>query len=188
MEKELEKMINSLGINKHFIEKRTIFLWGEVNEKSSGDIVKQLLYLNSLSAEDIILYINSPGGSVSAGLAIYDSIQNIKCDVSTICAGLAASMGALLLTCGTKGKRLALKHSRVLIHQPLISGQMIAPASDIKIHADEMLRTKETLNNILANHTGQNLQKIEEDTDRDYFMSTEEAIAYGLIDEIIDKL
>jgi ATP-dependent Clp protease protease subunit len=188
MEKELEKLLSHQEINKQFIERRTLFLWGEVNDPLSEEIVKDLLFLDLKKQEDIIIYINSPGGSVTAGLAIYDAIQNIKSDVSTICMGLAASMGALLLTAGTRGKRFAWTHSRMLIHQPLISGQIIAPASDIKIHAQEMLRTKEMLNQILAHHSGQSLEKVKKDTDRDFFMSAEEAVRYGLIDAVVDKI
>jgi len=188
MEKEFEKLFGHQEINKQFMERRTLFLWGEVNDRLSEEIVKDLLFLDQKKQEDIILYINSPGGSVTAGLAIYDAIQNIKSDVSTICMGLAASMGALLLTAGTHGKRFAWTHSRMLIHQPLIAGQMIAPASDIKIHAQEMLRTKEMLNQILAQHTRQALEKIKKDTDRDFFMSADEAVQYGLIDAVITKI
>ena len=188
MEKELEKLFSHQEINKQFMERRTLFLWGEVNDRTSEEIVKDLLFLDTKKNEDIILYINSPGGSVTAGLAIYDAIQNIKSDVSTICMGLAASMGALLLTAGTKGKRFAWPHSRMLIHQPLIAGQIIAPASDIKIHAQEMLRTKDMLNEILVQHTGQPLEKIKKDTDRDFFMSAEEGFKYSLIDAVVDKI
>lgn len=188
MEKELEKLLGDHEINKQFMEKRTIFLWGEVNDRSAETIVKDLLFLDMKKTEDIRLYINSPGGSVTAGMAIYDAIQNIKSDVSTICMGLAASMGSLLLTCGAKGKRFAWPHSRILIHQPMIAGQIVAPASDIKIHAEEMMRTKDMLNNILVQCTGQPLEKIQKDTDRDYFMSSEEAVTYGLIDKVINKI
>lgn len=188
MEKELERFFGQREINKQFMERRTLFLWGEVNDTLSEEIVKDLLFLDTKKKEDIVLYINSPGGSVTAGLAIYDAIQNIKSDVSTVCMGLAASMGALLLTAGTKGKRFAWSHSRMLIHQPLIAGQIIAPASDIKIHAREMLRTKDMLNQILADHTGQSLEKIKKDTDRDFFMSSEEAVKYGLIDAVVNKV
>lgn len=188
MENELEKLLGNQALNKNFLEKRTLFLWGEVSDKLSENIVKNLLFLESKKVEDIIIYINSPGGSVTAGLAIYDAIQNIKSDVSTICTGLAASMGALLLSCGTKGKRCAWPHSRILIHQPLIAGQIIAPASDIKIHAEEMLRTKRMLNEILVKHTGQSIEKIEHDTDRDFFMSAEEAVQYGMIDNTTNQI
>ncbi|MBN2090670.1 ATP-dependent Clp protease proteolytic subunit [candidate division KSB1 bacterium] len=188
MENEFEKLLGHQEINKQFIEKRTIFLWGEVNDKSSEDIVKKLLYFDSLKTEDIRLFINSPGGSVTAGMAIYDAMQNINSQVSTICMGLAASMGALLLVAGAHGKRFSWPHGRILIHQPMIAGEIIAPASDIKIHAEEMLKTRDVLNKILAHHTGQSLEKIQKDTDRDFFMSAEEAIVYGMIDNVINKL
>ena len=147
-------------------------------------IVAQLLLLDSENPEkDIMLYINSPGGSVTAGLAIYDTMQHIRADVSTICLGQAASMGAFLLAAGTPGKRLALPHSRVLIHQPLGGAQ--GQATDIEIQAAEIIRIKKTLNGILAKNTGQSLKKIEKDTDRDYIMTPEEALAYGMIDKVV---
>jgi len=187
-EKDLEKLNNDHEINKSFLENRTVFLWGQVDDKSAEKVVKHLLYLDSQGSEDITLLINSPGGSVTAGMAIYDAIQNIKSDVRTVCMGLAASMGALLLTAGTAGKRFSWQHGRILIHQPMIGGQIIAPAVGLKIQAEEMVRTKKVLNDILAKHTGQPLEKIEKDTDRDYFMSTEEAVEYGMIDGIIKAL
>ena len=147
-------------------------------------IVAQMLLLDSENPEkDIMLYINSPGGSVTAGFAIYDTMQHIRADVSTICLGQAASMGAFLLSSGAKGKRLALPHSRILIHQPLGGAQ--GQATDIEIQANEILRIKKSLNNILANNTGQPLKKIEKDTDRDYIMTPEEAVEYGMIDRVI---
>jgi len=188
MEKELERLLSNHEINKQFMEKRTLFLWGEINDRTSETIVKDLLFLELKKAEEIRLYINSPGGSVTAGMAIYDTIQNIKSDVSTVCMGLAASMGALLLAAGTKDKRFAWPHSRILIHQPMIAGQIIAPASDIKIHAEEMIRTKEMLNEILVKHTGQPLEKIRKDTDRDFFMNAEEAVKYGMIDKVLTTI
>ena len=150
-------------------------------------IVAQLLLLDSENPEkDIMLYINSPGGSVTAGLAIFDTMQHIRADVSTICLGQAASMGAFLLAAGTKGKRMCLPHSRVLIHQPLGGAQ--GQATDIQIHAEEIIRIKKTLNEILAENTGQSLKKIEKDTDRDYIMTPEQALEYGMIDKIVTKL
>ena len=164
---------------------RILFLGSEVNDAIANSLVAQMLYLDSQdNSKPIYLYINSPGGSVTAGLAIYDTIQYIKSDVVTICVGLAASMGAFLLGAGTKGKRLALPHSRIMIHQPL-GGTSQRQASDIEIEAREILRMKDMLNNNMAGMTGQPVEKIEKDTDRDYFMSAEEAMNYGLIDRVI---
>ncbi len=188
MEKELEKLIGNQEINKKFMQDRTIFLWDVINDETARDMVKRLLFLDAQGKEDITLLINSPGGSVTDGLAIYDAMQNIKSDVRTVCMGMAASMGALLLTAGTKGKRAAWEHSRIMIHQPMIGGQIIAPASGLKIQAEEMMRTKKLLNEILVKHTGQPLNKIEKDTDRDYFMSPQEAVKYGMIDTITNTI
>ncbi|WP_320675004.1 ATP-dependent Clp protease proteolytic subunit [Prochlorococcus sp. MIT 1341] len=164
---------------------RILFLGQEVNDGVANSLVAQMLYLDSEdSSKPIYLYINSPGGSVSAGLAIYDTMQYVKSDVVTICVGLAASMGAFLLAAGTKGKRVALPHSRIMIHQPL-GGTSQRQASDIEIEAREILRIKAMLNEALANLTGQSFEKIEKDTDRDYFLSAEEAKNYGLIDRVI---
>jgi ATP-dependent Clp protease protease subunit len=164
---------------------RILFLGSEVNDAIANSLVAQMLYLDSEdSSKPIYLYINSPGGSVTAGLAIYDTIQYVKSDVVTICVGLAASMGAFLLGAGTKGKRLALPHSRIMIHQPL-GGTSQRQASDIEIEAREILRIKDMLNQSMADMTGQELTKIEKDTDRDYFMSAAEAVEYGLIDRVI---
>ena len=164
---------------------RILFLGGEVNDGVANALVAQMLYLDSDdSSKPIYLYINSPGGSVTAGLAIYDTIQYIKSDVVTICVGLAASMGAFLLAAGTKGKRVALPHSRIMIHQPL-GGTAQRQASDIEIEAREILRMKDQLNNQLAEMSGQTIEKITQDTDRDYFLSAEDAKAYGLIDRVI---
>ena len=147
-------------------------------------VVAQLLFLEAKDPDkDVLLYINSPGGSVTAGMAIYDTMQYIKCDVSTICVGMAASMGAFLLAAGTKGKRLALPNSEIMIHQPLGGAQ--GQASDIAIHAEQILKLKKKINEILADRTGQSIEKIERDTDRDFFMSAEEAKAYGIIDDVI---
>ncbi|GBU20750.1 endopeptidase Clp [Fibrobacteres bacterium R8-0-B4] len=171
-------------MEEQFLSRREVFLWGEVCDESAEEIVKKILFLDGAGNGDITLYINSPGGVISSGLAIYDAICRAKSDVSTVVMGQAASMGAVLLCAGAKGKRFAWEHARVLIHQPLISGNMYGPASDIQIQAEEMLRTRENLNKILAAHTGQTLLKITEDTDRDYFMSADEAKEYGIVDEV----
>jgi ATP-dependent Clp protease protease subunit len=173
-------------IYSRLLKERVIFMVGPVEDYMANVIVAQLLFLESENPDkDIHLYINSPGGSVSAGLAIYDTMQFIKPDVSTLCIGQAASMGALLLTAGAKGKRFALPHSRVMIHQPL--GGFSGQASDIDIHAQEILKVRDSLNQILKTHTGQSLKSIEKDTDRDNFMSAEESVKYGLIDEVLTK-
>lgn len=173
-------------IYSRLLNDRIIFLADEVNDTTASLVVAQLLFLEAQDPDkDICLYINSPGGSVSAGLAIYDTMNFIKCDVSTICIGMAASMGAFLLSSGAKGKRLALPNSEIMIHQPL--GGMQGQASDIKIHADHILKTKDKLNKILAANTGRTLKEITRDTDRDNFLSAEEALAYGLIDKVVDK-
>ncbi|MDJ0631676.1 MAG: ATP-dependent Clp protease proteolytic subunit [Xenococcaceae cyanobacterium MO_188.B29] len=167
---------------------RILFLGQEVTDGLANALVAQLLYLDSDDpSKPIYMYINSPGGSVTAGLAIYDTMQHIKSEVVTICVGLAASMGAFLLAGGTKGKRLALPHSRIMIHQPLGGTQGRSQATDIEIEAREILRMRDQLNQMLAHHTGQPLEKIEKDTDRDYFMSAEEAKEYGLIDKVIEE-
>ncbi len=176
----------SYDIFSRLLNDRIVMLCDEVNDQTASLVVAQLLYLESQDPDkDISLYINSPGGSVTAGMAIYDTMQLVKCDVSTICVGLAASMGAFLLTAGAKGKRYALPNSEVMIHQPL--GGVKGQASDIQIHADWILKTKQKLNKMLAEATGQPLEKIEKDTDRDNFMSAEEAQAYGLIDKVLTK-
>ena len=175
----------SYGIYSRLLKERVIFLVGPVNDASANLVVAQMLFLEAENPDqDIHLYINSPGGSVTAGMSVYDTMNFIKPDVSTLCLGQAASMGAMLLTAGAKGKRFALPHSRVMIHQPLISGGLGGQASDIEIHARELLKMKATLNELLAKHSGQPLEKIERDTDRDNFMSAEEAAAYGLIDHV----
>ena len=175
-------------IYSRLLNDRIIMLSDEVNDTTASLVVAQLLYLEAQDPDkDISLYINSPGGSVTAGMAIYDTMQYIKCDVSTICMGMAASMGAFLLCAGTKGKRFALPNSEIMIHQPLIGGSgMQGQASDIKIHADHLVRTKQKLNRILAERTGQTLDQITKDTDRDNFLSAEEAKNYGLIDRVIE--
>jgi len=173
----------SYDIYSRLLEDRIIFLTGEINDSVANTVVAQLIYLESKNPDkDISLYINSPGGSVSAGLAIFDTIRYIKCDVSTICIGLAASMGAFLLASGTKGKRYALPNSEIMIHQPLGGAQ--GQASDIEIQARHIQQIKEKINNVLSEVTGQELKKVQKDTDRDYYMTAEQAKEYGLIDEI----
>ena len=174
----------SYDIYSRLLNDRIVMLCDEVNDTTASLVVAQLLYLEGQDPDkDISLYINSPGGSITAGMAIYDTMNYIKCDVSTICIGMAASMGAFLLSAGAKGKRYALPNSEVMIHQPL--GGMQGQASDIKIHADRIVKMKDKLNNILAEATGQPLEVIEKDTDRDNFMSAEQAKEYGLVDEVI---
>lgn len=174
----------SYDIFSRLLKDRIIFLGEEVNDASASLVVAQLLFLEAEDPDkDISLYINSPGGSVSAGFAIYDTMQYIKPDVSTICIGMAASMGAFLLAAGAKGKRIALPSSEIMIHQPL--GSMQGQAADVKIHAEHLLKIRERLNNILSERTGQPLEKIQLDTDRDFFMSADEAREYGLIDKVI---
>ncbi|MBN1352608.1 ATP-dependent Clp protease proteolytic subunit [candidate division KSB1 bacterium] len=186
MREAIESMFSDREINRLFLEKRKVFLWGQVDDKLAEDVVKKLIYLDSIGDRDIQILINSPGGSVTSGMAIYDAMHYVNSEVSTVCMGLAASMGALLLTAGTKNKRYALPHSRMLLHQPLIAGQIIAPATDIKIHSEEILKTRAALNGIFAKHTGQDIEKITQDTERDFFMNSEEAKDYGLIDAIIE--
>ena len=173
-------------IYSRLLSDRIIMLTDEVNDVTASLVVAQMLFLEAQDPDkDIYFYINSPGGSVSAGFAIYDTMNYIKCDVCTICMGMAASMGAFLLSGGTKGKRLALPNAEIMIHQPL--GGTQGQASDIKIHADHILRTRDKLNKLLAQHTGQSLEQIEKDTERDNFLSADEACAYGLIDKVITK-
>ena len=173
-------------IFSRLLNDRIIFLSDEVNDATASLVVAQMLFLEAQDPDkDIFFYINSPGGSVSAGMAIYDTMQFIKCDVSTICIGMAASMGAFLLSAGAKGKRLALPHSEIMIHQPL--GGARGQATDIEIQAKQILRIKATLNKILSENTGKALEEIERDTDRDNYMTAEEALAYGLIDKIVAK-
>lgn len=178
----------SYDIFSRLLNDRIIMLSEDVNDTTASLVVAQLLYLESQDPEkDISLYINSPGGSVSAGFAIYDTMQYIKCDVSTICIGLAASMGAFLLSSGAKGKRLALPNAEIMIHQPLISGGLQGQATDIKIRTENLLKTKERLNRILSENTGKTYEQICLDTERDNFMSADEAQAYGLVDKVISK-
>lgn len=176
----------AFDIYSRLLKERVIFLVGEVNDGTANLIVAQMLFLESENPDkDISLYINSPGGSVTAGLAMYDTMQFIKPDVSTLCVGMAASMGAFLLSAGTKGKRFSLPNSRVMIHQP--SGGAQGQASDIEIHARDILKTRDQLNRILAANTGQTVEKIERDTERDYFMFADEAKTYGVVDQVIAK-
>jgi ATP-dependent Clp protease protease subunit len=175
-----------IGIYERLFRERIIFLAEEVDDGIANAIVAYMLYLDSDDpGKPIYLYINSPGGSVTAGMAIYDTMQHIKSDVVTICVGLAASMGAFLLAAGTKGKRLALPHARIMIHQPL-GGTGRRQATDIEIEARQILRIKKELNELMAHHTGKSVEQIEKDTDRDYFLSAEEAKEYGLIDRVIE--
>jgi len=174
----------SYDIYSRLLNDRIIMLSDEVNDVTASLVVAQMLYLEAQDPDkDIMFYINSPGGAVHSGFAIFDTMQHVRCDVSTICMGMAASMGAFLLAAGTKGKRFALPNSEIMIHQPL--GGAKGQATDIKIHAENILKTKDKLNRILSERTGQPLEKIEKDTDRDFFMSAEEAKAYGLIDDIM---
>ncbi len=176
----------SYDIYSRLLKERVIFLTGQVEDQMANLIVAQLLFLESESPDkDIYIYINSPGGSVTAGMAIYDTLKFIKPDVSTVCMGQACSMGAFLLSAGTKGKRFCLPSARVMIHQPL--GGFQGQASDIQIHAMEILKIKERLNQLLSDHTGQPLEQIERDTDRDNFMSADQAVEYGLVDAILNK-
>lgn len=172
-------------IYSRLLKDRIIFLCGEIDDVNSNTIVAQLLYLDSLNHGDISLYINSPGGSVNGGMAIYDTMNHIKSDVSTICVGIAASMAAFILSSGTKGKRYALPNSEVMIHQPLGGAQ--GQATDIKIAAERILKLKDKLNIMLANNTGQELKKVEMDTERDNFMTAKEALEYGIIDKILEN-
>ncbi len=180
----------SYDIFSRLLNDRIIVLSEDVNDTSASLVVAQLLYLEGQDPDkDISLYINSPGGSISAGMAIHDTIQYIKCDVSTICMGMAASMGAFLLASGTKGKRFALPNAEIMIHQPLIAGGqgggLSGQATDIKIHADHIIRTRAKMNRLLSEYPGQPLEKVEQDTERDNFLSAQEAKEYGLIDEVI---
>ena len=176
----------SYDIYSRLLEDRIVFISGEINDEVANSVVAQLIYLEGKNPDkDIAVYINSPGGSVTAGMAIYDTMNYIKCDVSTICVGLAASMGAFLLASGTKGKRFALPNSEIMIHQPLGGAQ--GQASDIQIRAKQILKIKQKMNKILSEKTGQPLEKIEQDTDRDYYMEAQEAQEYGIVDKIFVK-
>ena len=176
----------SYDIYSRLLEDRIIFLSGEINDQMANSIVAQLIYLEGKNPDkDIFMYINSPGGSVSAGLAIYDTMNYIKCDVATPCIGIAASMAAVILSSGAKGKRVALPHSEVMIHQPLGGAQ--GQASDIEIHAKHIQKTRQLLNTILSNNTGKDIKVIQKDTDRDNYMDAQTAMNYGLVDKILEK-
>jgi len=176
-----------LQIEKKFLEERKIFLWGEVNDESMKTIMEKMLYLEAdKPGEEIKFFINSPGGSITAGMAVYDTMQMLTSPISCIVHGMAASMGSILLSGGTKGKRFVFPHSRVLIHQPLIMGRIVAPAVDINIQAEEMEKLREELNKILSEASGQPIEKIRQDTDRDFYLSAQESIDYGLADGIFE--
>lgn len=176
----------SYDIYSRLLEDRIVFISGEIDDASANTIVAELIYLEAKNPEkDICVYINSPGGSVTAGMAIYDTMKYVKCDVSTICIGLAASMGAFLLAAGTKGKRFCLPNSEVMIHQPLGGAQ--GQASDIEITANHIIQTKKKMIQMLSKNTGQPIKKIEKDVDRDYFMTADEAVAYGIVDKVITR-
>lgn len=173
-------------IAERFLEKRQIFLWGAVTDKSAEMVVERMLYLEATDpGKPIFFFINSPGGVITSGMAIYDVMRMISSPVYTITMGMAASMGAILLTVGEKGHRYVFEHAKVMIHQPLISGQIVAPAIDIKIHAEEIKKTREELNRIIAETTGQPLARVEKDTDRDYYLDGKGAVAYGLADKVL---
>lgn len=178
-----EGVEKSFDIYSKLLKERIVFLSGEITDEVANLIVSELLYLNSLGNDDIYLYINSPGGSVTAGMAIYDTMNFIKADVVTICVGMCASMGAFLLSSGCKGKRMSLKNGEVMIHQPL--GGVKGQASDIQIHADRIIKMKKKLNSILASNTSKDMKVIERDTERDNYMDAKEALEYGLIDKIV---
>lgn len=181
----LEELKNGSPIQKKFLDARKIFLWGPVMDDSAKEIVAKLMYLEmSDPGKEITFYINSPGGSVTAGMTILDTMKMISSPVATVCMGMAASMGSMLLCQGEKGRRFVYPSAKVMIHQPSIGGQIVAPATDIKIHAIEIKKTKDILNKLLADACNQPLEKIVQDTDRDYYMTAEEAIAYGIVDKI----
>ncbi|MDE6518926.1 MAG: ATP-dependent Clp endopeptidase proteolytic subunit ClpP [Ruminococcus sp.] len=178
----------SYDIFSRLLNDRIIMLSDQVNSATSSVVVAQLLFLESQDSDkDISLYINSPGGSITDGMAIYDTMQYIKCDVSTICIGMAASMGAFLLAAGAKGKRFALPNSEIMIHQPLISGGLGGQCTDIKIHSDHLVRTRQKMNELLAKNTGKPVEQVEIDTERDNYMTAQQALEYGLIDKVIEK-
>ncbi len=190
-EKDEKAQESSVGsqIQKKFLKERKIFLWGQVSDESAKDVTEKLLYLETLApGKPITFYINTPGGSVTAGLAVYDTIKLISSEVTVVVTGLAASMGSILLSAPKKGNRLLYPHAKVLIHQPLIGGQFQGPAVDIHIFAQDMEKTREELNRILAEASGQDMEKIRSDTDRDFYMSAQEAIDYGLADKIVDSV
>lgn len=186
---DANKKDTGIKIQDSFLKERKLFLWGEVSDKSARDVTEKLLYLEMVEpGAEITFYINTPGGSITAGMAIYDTMQLISSPIKVVVTGMAASMGSILLCGATKGMRYLYPHSRVLIHQPLISGQMVAVAVDIHIQAQEMERLRDELNTILANSSGQAIEKIEKDTDRDFYMTADEAIDYGLADAIVESI
>ena len=188
-EKDKKNSSVSEQIQSSFLSNRKIFLWGEVNDKSARDLTEKLLFLEDNDAgKEITFYINSPGGSITAGMAIFDTMQLITSPIKVVVTGMAASMGSILLCGATKGKRFLYPHSRVLIHQPLITGRMQATAVDINIQAQEMEKLREELNGILARTSGQPLEKIQKDTDRDFYLNAKEAIEYGLADKIVEQV
>ena len=179
----------SLLIQKKFLEQRKIFLWGAVTDESAKDLTEKLLYLEAVDpGKDITFYINSPGGSITAGMAVFDTMKLISSPITVVVTGMAASMGSILLSGAPKGRRLIYPHARVLIHQPLISGRMVGPASDINIQAAEMEKLRQELNQILADASGQPIERINRDTDRDFYLNAKEAIDYGLADKIVTKI
>lgn len=188
-DKSKKEKESSVIIQETFLKERKLFLWGEVSDKSARDVTEKLLYLETKDpGKEITFYINTPGGSITAGMAIYDTMKLISSPITVVVTGMAASMGSILLCGADKGKRLLYPHSRVLIHQPLISGQMVAVAVDIHIQAQEMERLRNELNLILSESSGQPLEKIEKDTDRDFYMTASEAITYGLADAVVEKI
>ncbi len=188
-DKSKDKEEKSIKIQETFLKERKVFLWGEVSDKSARDVTEKLLYLEMYApGKEITFYINTPGGSITAGMAVYDTMKLISSPIKVVVTGMAASMGSILLCGADKGKRFLYPHSRVLIHQPLISGQMVAVAVDIHIQAQEMERLRDELNAILAESSGQPLEKIQKDTDRDFYMTADEAINYGLADGIVEKI
>ena len=182
------KSINQV-VQKKFLDERKIFLWGEVNDKSCRDVTERLFYLETTDpGKEIILYLNSPGGSVDAGMAVFDTMELISSPITVVVTAMAASMGSILLCAASKGQRLLYPHARVMIHQPLIGGQMMGAAVDINIYAQEMEKTREEINRILSKSSGQPLEKVQKDTDRDFYMNAQETIDYGLADKIVNKV
>ena len=194
-DEKVEKVVEKGGpsvsmlIQKKFLDQRKIFLWGAVTDETAKDLTEKLLYLEGIGpGQEITFYLNSPGGSVTAGMAVYDTMKLITSPITVVVTGMAASMGSILLSGAPKGRRLLYPHSRVLIHQPLISGRMVGPATDINIQAKEMEKLRMELNKILADASGQPIERIDRDTDRDFYLNATEAIAYGLADRIVDKV
>jgi ATP-dependent Clp protease, protease subunit len=175
-------------IEEQMLKRREIFLWGEINDESAESVVQKILFFNGQNSDEITIFLNSPGGAISSGLAIYDAMQYSQAPIKTVCMGIAASFGAVILCAGKKGKRFTWENARIMIHQPLIAGSFFGPASDIQIQAEEMIRVRERLNAILSFHSGRPVKKIEEDTDRDFFMSAQEAMEYGLVDSIVKNI